>query len=52
MAQHGGTMTTDDPKLKEFLQTRERFYSNFLTFTVWSIAAIVLLLILMVVFLV
>lgn len=52
MAQHGGAMTTDDPKLKEFLRTRERVYGTFLTFAVWSIAAIVLLLILMAVFLV
>lgn len=53
MAQHGGSVVaTDDPKLDEFVRTRQRFYGNFLTFTTWSIAGIILLLILMAIFLV
>lgn len=52
MAQHGGAMTTEDPGLNEFLKSRERFYGNFLTFIVWSIVGVVLLLVLMAIFLV
>lgn len=52
MAQQGGAVMADDPKLDEFVKSRQRFYSGFITFTVWSIAAIVLLLILMAIFLV
>lgn len=52
MAQHGGAVVADDPKLDEFVKTRERFYGNFLAFTTWSVAGIILLLILMAVFLV
>jgi hypothetical protein len=52
MAQHGGTTMADDPKLDEFVKSRQRAYSGFITFTVWSIGAIVLLLILLAIFLV
>jgi hypothetical protein len=52
MAQHGGAVMADDPKQAEFLKSRQRVYGNFITFTVWSIVAIVLLLILMAIFLV
>ncbi|WP_439580352.1 hypothetical protein [Elioraea sp.] len=52
MAQHGGATMADDPKLDEFVRSRQRFYGNFITFTVWSIVGIVLLLVLMAVFLV
>jgi hypothetical protein len=51
MAQHGGAVMADDPKQEEFLRSRQRFYGNFITFTVWSIAGIVLLLILLAFFL-
>jgi hypothetical protein len=53
MAQHGGAvMAADDPKLEEFVKTRERFYGNFLAFTIWSVGGIILLLVLMAIFLV
>lgn len=52
MAQHGGATMADDPKLDEFVKSRQRVYNNFITFTVWSIIGIVLLLILMAIFLI
>ncbi len=51
MAQHGGAVMADDPKLDEFVKSRQRVYGRFVTFTVWSIAGIVLLLILLALFL-
>jgi hypothetical protein len=51
MAQHGGAVMADDPTQAEFLKSRQRVYRNFITFTVWAIAAIVLVLILMAIFL-
>jgi hypothetical protein len=52
MAQQGGAVMADDPKLDEFVKSRQRAYSGFITFTVWSIVGIVLLLILLTIFLV
>lgn len=51
MAQHGGAMTSEDPGLREFLKSRERFYGNFITFIGCSIAGVVLVLVLMAIFL-
>jgi hypothetical protein len=51
MAQHGGAMMADDPKQAEFLRSRQHVYKRFLAFTQWAIAAIVLLLILLAIFL-
>lgn len=52
MAQHGGATMADDPKLDEFVKSRQRVYGNFVTFTMWAIAGIALLLILMAIFLI
>lgn len=52
MAQHGTHVTTETSVDPAFLKDREAMLGGFVTFTTWSIAGIIALLILMAIFLV
>ncbi|WP_157967128.1 aa3-type cytochrome c oxidase subunit IV [Elioraea thermophila] len=51
MAGTGGAVRMDDPKLDEFLRTREEMYRGFNRAIVWTVASVAAILILLAVFL-
>lgn len=51
MAEHGGAAMADDPRLKEFLDSRQRAYGRFVILVTWTVASIALILILLAIFL-
>lgn len=52
MAEVGSAARMDDPKLDEFLRTREEMYRGFNRAIVWTVGSVAALLILLAVFLV
>lgn len=51
MAGTGGAARMDDPKLDEFLRTREEMYRGFNRAIVWTVGSVAALLVLLAVFL-